>query len=1333
MAKKTAPFPTGEDLHALLVSRDKIDDLKTHTVNYLSSLSQKAPTPQGKNMYARKIAELESNGFQPPRHVTLWGLHNVLAETNVGKLGSVLDIEAKATPRPLLHAFFDDTPLHDSRYYKGKNVHTNLQHGCNQYEDCFSDASGKHEFEPKLIEQKTAAYHANPLKVLQGIQKNLRRLYEEKKLHLQAEHIRLIEEIYFQLPDARGAVPEGPVTDPAQQQELAMRRLCILAVTALLDEKLFPEEDSPVWQWLQLQTVAAARPTVVHTSIFGSDEVDLRLLPPISVVRPAGNRKKATYETNGGKAPLEQILDSDTGAQLLLLYGTGNTSISGAGKTTMLRHLHAVLNRKGTDAAMVSLCRAYAPDVLQGEPLQKGHLYLEKALPNGQLPEDGVLILDGLDEVCSQDGVEALCHDLDALTHYAELRMRIIISSKAPYNTLPGWAMGLSGISRIFDSALKLQVLPLSRKKARQYLKEERSDELAELLSSDALLTPFYLRLLSATGALLETPLPIEQHLKARWFLDRAQSAKTPLPSEAEAFYRCLGAHVLRWFESGEGSDAANEQAAFHLFFTLPALAFHAVIHETTDPEFYFRPLPAMDEAFARNIMDGAFSFFAPTLHCFHPYRNGSGLDALAAAPPHAENFFHGPASTFFSRRYNLSRGCWQMEFVSNALKNNLAALHVANMIVALRHRQKDSPEIAAPFDQAAFLYLPRYLIHSADSYLALLSDGTADVTDFLEQLEPAKLEIPGKGRVVLCSLLYHLARFIRPNDNDDSLFFHKWLAATADAAENAGDDSLGLEFRLFYLSEESRRTRTKNLPEAQAYARQAVTLHQSFPQYIDRDEYNSLGQVYHQQVVALLNSSADAHEPLPQHWLAGPQAKSAADQMEAALAQETLQAKEAVQTWESKRELAETQLTKAARKLEAAKARKALSSPKKIAALEEACKSAEMQLKEATQALEKVRLAETKQLLKATKATTDIQNLRTSFAEISNDLEFAQTFLTDLDHLSAEKANATGSERLREDLLIAAGAELLRRAREKVELVRQLPSAPVRLELLVQSSFIAKAYTLFAVLNGSSGAACNNLACLFEENVEVWMLDESLPFWQANPELRKLFGDAGQYAYKDHYVKAYRFYDKCLNIRRGTQHYAACALLDLLLNDHLHLENGLPIPGGIHPLNGETIAKIEFLFDHIGGADNFGRQAGYQLQYWNRLQVEQGDDPERKAAAEVLFCQEWKKAMDKVGERKNDAKKAKDSRSNSPAFDIYDLCLLAQCPDGTVLSPEAPATDICRCYVHYFSNPAYRIGHNNQKILQQEWPRIRQYLNQIPEKKFPEWDELRKALDAQK
>ena len=1259
MAKKTAPFPTGEDLHALLVSRDKIDVLKTHTINYLTTLSQKAATPHGKKMYAKKIAELESNGFQPPRHVTLWGLHNVLADTNVGKLGPMLDIDAKAIPRALLRAFFDDTPLDDERYYKGKNVHTNLQHGCNQYEDCFSDASGKHEFEPKLIEQKTTAYQANPLKVLQGIRKNLRRLHDEKKLHLQAEHIRFVEEIYFRLPDARDAVPEVPVTDEAQRQELAMRRLCILAVTALLDEKLFPEEDSPVWQWLQLQTVAAARPTMVHSSIFGSDDVDLRLLPPISVVRPAGNRKKSTYETKGGKAPLEQILDSDANAQLLLLYGTGNTSISGAGKTTMLRHLHAALNRKGTEAAMVSLCRAYAPDALPGEPLPKGQLYLEKALPNGQLPEDGVLILDGLDEVCSQDGIEALCHDLDALTHYAGLRMRIILSSKSPHNTLPGWTMGLSGISRIFDSALKLQVLPLSRKKARQYLKEERSDELAAHLSSDALLTPFYLRLLSATGALLETPLPIEQHLKARWFLDQAQSAKTPLPSEAEAFYRCLGAHVLRWFESGEGSDAANEQAAFHLFFTLPALAFHAVIHETTDPEFYFRPLPAMDEAFARRIMDGAFSFFAPTLHCFQPYRDSSGLDALATAPPQADNFFHGPASTFFSRRFNLARGCWQMEFASNALKNNLAALHVANMIAALRHRQKDSPEIAEPFDQAAFLYLPRYLVHSADSYLALLSDGTADVADFLEQLKPDQLEIRGRGRVVLCSLLYHLARFIRPNDSDNSLFFHKWLAATAEAAEKVGDASLGLEFRLFYLSEESRRTRTKDLPKALAYARQAVTLHKDFPQYIDRDEYNSLGQVYHQQVVSLLNSSAKANEPIPDHWLLGSAALEAALSQQAALAQES-------QPEDS---------TAHALNTEAAK-----------------------------------RLVESLQ-----------QQAQQAAAAFSGDLAFAEAYYEELRTASAAETPQK-----------YIGAEMLRRAREKAELVRKLPSVPVRLALLVQSSFIAKAYTVYAVLNGSSGAACNNLACLFEENVEVWMLDESLPFWQANPELRKLFGDAGQYAYEDHFSKAYRFYDKCLNIRRGTQHYAACALLDLLLNDHLHLENGLPVPGGIHPLNDETTAKIEFLFDHIGGADNFGRQAGYQLQYWNRLQAEQGDDPERQAAAEALFCQEWKKSMDKVNERKNNAEKAKDSRGNSPAFDIYDLCLLAQRPDGTDLSPEAPAEDICQCYVHYFSHPTYRIGHNNRKILRQEWPRIRQYLSEIPEKKFPDWDELRKTLDAQ-
>ena len=1268
MAKKHTPFPTEAELHALLVSKEKIDDLKVTTTAYLESLSKDAADSRKADL-AKRIKEIRHNGFYPPRHVTLWGLSNVLVKTRTGTAGPILDITTKTAPRPLLHAFFDNTPLYDPRYDKG-NVHTNLQHGCNQYKECYSSAKGLHEFEPTLIEQKTAAYNANPLKVLQGIQKNLRQLHDEKKLHLQPEHIRLVEATYFQLPGARDAVPAVPVTDEAQQQELAMRRLCILAVTALLDEKLFPEEDSPVWQWLQLQTVAARRPSVVHTSIFGSNEADLRLLPPISVVRPADGKKKLIYETKGGKAPLEQILESDASAQLLLLYGTGNTSISGAGKTTMLRHLHGALHRKGTESVMVSLCRAYAPDVLHGEPPRAGHLYLEKSLPNGLLPEDGVLLLDGLDEVCSQDGIAALCHDLEVLTHYTGLQMRIILSSKSAHNTLPGWSMGLSGISRIFDSALKLQVLPLPRDKARQYLKDERSDELAEQLSADALLTPFYLRLLSATGALLETPLPIEQHLKARWFLDRPQSTKTPLPSEAEVFYRCLGAHVLRWFEAGEGSDAANEQAAFHLFFTLPALAFHAVIHETTDPEFYFRPLPAMDEAFARTIMDGAFSFFAPTLHQFHPYRDGSGLDALTVTPPNAENFFHGPASTFFSRRYNLSRGCWQMEFISNALKNNLASLHVANMIVALCHRQKDSPEIAAPFDQATFLYLPRYLIHSADNYLALLLGSTAEVADFLEKLAPAKLDIRGRGRVVLCSLLYHLARFIHPNDSDNSRFFHKWLAATADAAEKAGDDSLGLEFRLFYLSEESRRTRSKNLPEARAYARQAVALHQDFPQYIDRDEYNSLGQVYHQQVVALLNTPCDARTTIPDHWLLGSAALEAALAQHAALAQES----------QPKDPIAHALNTEAAK-----------------------------------------RLVESLQ-----------QQATRSAAEFSGDLAFAEAYCEELSGLSAHTAELPSDEVTDKDLAICAAAEMLRIAQAKVALVQQIPEPPARLALLMQSSFIAKAYTIFAVLNGSSGAACNSLACLFEENAEVWMLDESLPFWQANPELRQLFGDAGQYAYEDHYIKAYRFYDKCLHIRRGTQHYAACALLDLLLNDHLHLKDGLPVPGGIHPLNDETTAKIEFLFDHISGADNFGRQAGYQLQYWNRLLDEQGDDPKWKAAAEVLFRQEWKKCMNKVSERRNAAEKAKGSHSVPLCFDVYALCLLAQCPGTELLSPEPAAADICRCYLHYFGTALYRIGHNPQVILRQEWPRIRQYLSEIPEKKSPEWDQLKAALDTQ-
>lgn len=177
------------------------------------------------------------------------------------------------------------------------------------------------------------------------------------------------------------------------------------------------------------------------------------------------------FQLQNNLSPLEQILiqfGNDTRPQIFVLCGDEDegTTISGAGKTTMLRHLYYSCE----GAMFVPMSQVYCNRYLRKREVGFSESYILPWLQEhysvwkqGDL-NSRLLILDGLDEIREPHSVQAVCDDLVWLTE--NYTLRIVISSKLEPKKLTTWdyslEVGLCTVSdRIWNDAKYCYVLPM--------------------------------------------------------------------------------------------------------------------------------------------------------------------------------------------------------------------------------------------------------------------------------------------------------------------------------------------------------------------------------------------------------------------------------------------------------------------------------------------------------------------------------------------------------------------------------------------------------------------------------------------------------------------------------------------------------------------------------------------------------------------------------------------------------------------------------------------------------------------------------------------------------
>lgn len=194
-----------------------------------------------------------------------------------------------------------------------------------------------------------------------------------------------------------------------------------------------------------------------------------------------------------GSLPLlEQILHCDTRHRIFVLCGDENegTTVSGAGKTTMLQHLYY----SWENAIFVPLSRVYCNhrysirrDMKHSDAyilpwLQKYYKIWKQSDLDNRL-----LILDGLDEIREASGVQAICDDLFWLIE--KCTPRIVISSKLRPDKLTTWdyepTVGLCTVSDyVWRVAEYCYILPMNKDQRRKYLGDNVSPELESILTT---------------------------------------------------------------------------------------------------------------------------------------------------------------------------------------------------------------------------------------------------------------------------------------------------------------------------------------------------------------------------------------------------------------------------------------------------------------------------------------------------------------------------------------------------------------------------------------------------------------------------------------------------------------------------------------------------------------------------------------------------------------------------------------------------------------------------------------------------------------------------------
>ena len=810
------------------------------------------------NRYRQTLERFNRTGLAPARHVTLWGLHQELCLN--GSSALLRGTGREPALGELLERVFGGTDLDIQALWRKrkltagtvKNKLLIIQHGYYQYQE-----TGKNEVCRPDLDQLSDRYCAHPVAVLQQVRDRLDASCKQYSVVLE-DGAALQTDAMFQGVRAEMGKPHIPST--LRGRELALRQLSLLFVLALLTENYDPEPGTPAARWLAgedvegsipPQPVPAYREPIHPGGIFWQElsEMSEELVPDV-VVRGQRFQNHSGAKKDICRTPMEQVLEQWNGRGLFLLCGGGASAVSGAGKTTSLRLLCRHMAEKRP--VFVPLSQVYTAYELRNLRKENGRPRLltwlgVHGVPVGDLSElEGrPLVLDGLDEVTSPEGVQSLCDDLVALCQSGKIP--VVVSSKLPPEELAAWTQGLSSISHLWRGGVRCQVQPIGRDQRQSYLTRYGRTLPA---GHEALNTPFLLRLYGSNRDFFTGEQdPASCNIRARWLSGTGGSGPEAL------FYRYLGVQICRWCESNRGDDLRNEQDAFFLLFALPAVAFRMLIHEVCDG--YYTPSAArpVDSETVEALLGGTFPALRSALFQFPVYREG-GLETLTARYEDldARGFSAGQAAAILHRSFDPSTLRWEYHFVNHAVRDELAMLHMANLFYAAYHRCPLDPEVAEGlyWDCPAH-YLHRPMFRRVFAYLGELFGSEAAVRSILER-GAAETPCAGPSGYLLCILAYEICAAMEiPQQRD-------WLARASALRSGLRPDEAGragVEYIMLDLCESARELRMQGkFRQAAEKARSAIRVHRDHPEFHNSDGYHSLAKVYLEQVTHSLNGA---------------------------------------------------------------------------------------------------------------------------------------------------------------------------------------------------------------------------------------------------------------------------------------------------------------------------------------------------------------------------------------------------------------------------------------------------------------------------------------------
>lgn len=424
-------------------------------------------------------------------------------------------------------------------------------------------------------------------------------------------------------------------------------------------------------------------------------EVDVNILPDL-VLQDRWSRIRFRYDPELG-SPLAQILREKKEEKYFLLFGMGDSAVAGAGKTTTLRYL-----ARETDAVFVPLCDVYNAFELRRSPKTDGRPRIFSWLERHGCPAEGegsCLLLDGLEEIVGHEGIREFCDDLLELTR--DSRFRLVLSCVLPPEQLPGW-YDLKNVSTILGRFLRCRIQPMTPEQRQTCLGDREPAGFPQVIT-----TPYLLSLCKQVNHAAAEQKP----LFSRWVAD-----EQPLRHGASLFFRSLAAQICSWFQADPVNDAQNERDSFVLMFALPAVAFRMVLNEVYDAD-YAPELRPMDAAGVQRILSLAFPVYKRSLHRYIPYqKSNTALAALAGSMGDlgAEGLLSEKTGTILNRSFDPETMEYTCRFANRAMRDGLAALHLANLFCAAEENLLPTGAEFDEFYTCPVRFLPHALLESA-------------------------------------------------------------------------------------------------------------------------------------------------------------------------------------------------------------------------------------------------------------------------------------------------------------------------------------------------------------------------------------------------------------------------------------------------------------------------------------------------------------------------------------------------------------------------------------------------------------------------------------------